>query len=301
MIKCANVLKEFEYAKIKSSINSSSSLNDDSNINKKLYMMEKYFYEKLNKLPENKKTEQIKSYMTYLKSKLEEYDNYIIDYLLDFFSKGVNININYDNLECIYYSSKNKKVCGKAIIPSPAFNLLFNSSKISFKIFDFEFEIDDLDNAKILFETLHTILEDKFKMAQLLIKPSLNQIKTNLKQKEIELNSKEVENSYLKKLQENNLNLNNAFFDSYEQNNQNANEKEREKDNLSLSKEKSRIDILNNTHNNNNDDIKIDNNIIYKNNTQDKNNNEIIQNIETEVQDNNKKDLLKNNLKEINN
>ena len=301
MIKCANVLKEFEYAKIKSSINSSSSLNDDSNINKKLYMMEKYFYEKLNKLPEDKKTEKIKSYMTYLKSKIEESDTYEIDYLLNIFSKGVSININYDNFECIYYSNKNNKVCGKAIIPSPSFNLWFNSSKISFKIFDFEFEIDDLDNAKILFETLNTILEDKLKMAQLLIKPSLFQIKKVLKQKEIELNSKEIENNNLEKLRKDNVNLNDAFINSDEVINQNSIKQEKEKDNQKISEDNSIIDILNNSHNNNINNISIDNKIPYENN-QDKNNNDKIQNIETEVQDNNEKELLLNNtLKEFNN
>jgi len=298
MIKCSNVLNEFENAKIKSSINDSSSLDDVSNINKKLYMMEKYFYKKLNKLPEDKKTEQIKRYMTYLKRKLEEYDTYKIDILLSIFSKGINININYDNLECIYYSNKNNEACGKAIIPSPAFNLLLNSSKISFKIFDFEFEINDLDNTKILIDTLSTILEDKLKMAQLLMKPSLIRIRNVLQRKEIE-------NNNLKKIHKNNLNLNNIFNNSDEGNNlnTNTNNQEKEKDYQIISNDKSGIDILNNTHNNNINinDIKIDNNIIYENNIQDKNNNEIIPKIETEIQENNEKSLLKNTIKEDNN
>ena len=223
MCKC--VLKEFEYsnkrAKIKSVKNDSSSLEDDLNANKQLYMMKKYFYQKLNKFPEKKKTEQIKNNITYLKSELEkeklnthESDNYEIIYLFIIFSNGINMNIDYDNLECIYYSNKNNKICWKAIMSSPTFNLMFNTSKINFKIFDFEFEIDDLDNTKLLFKTLHTILKDKFKMAQLLIESCLTQIKKELEQKENELSSKEIKNNNhnleknLQKLLKNSLNLN---------------------------------------------------------------------------------------------
>ena len=295
MIKCANVLKEFEYSKIKSIRNDLSSLDDDLDIDKKLYMMEKYFYEKLNKLPQNKKTEQIKSYMAYLKNKIEKTENYEIEYLLSIFSKGVKINIDYDNLECIYYSNKNNKVCGKAIMPSPIFNLFFNSSKISFKIFDFEFEIDDLDNAKLLFKTLNTILEDKFKMAQLLIKSSLSQIKKDLKKKENELNPKQIENNNhnlnIKKSPKKNLNLNEIFFNSDERN-LNIIKEESEKE--IIHKEKPVIDILNNTQNK-------DNNIIYENDNLDNNDNEIIAKIETKAQENNEKDLLENTLKENSN
>jgi hypothetical protein len=317
IIKCANVLKEFEFSnrrvKIKSVKNDSSSLEDDLDANKKLYMMKKYFYQKLNKLPEKKKTEQIKSYMTYLKSELEkvksnthESENYEINYLFSIFSKGVNMNIDYDNLECIYYSNKNNKICGKAIMPPPTFNLMFNTSKISFKIFDFEFEIDDLDNTKLLFKTLHTILEDKFKMAQLLIEPCLSQIKKELEQKENELNLKVIKNNNhnleknLQKLLKNNLNLNpnNVFINSDEENNQNKNNHDEEKDNQIIPKELSGTDILDNTHDNNNNS---NNNIIYDNITEDNNDNEIIQKIENEAQEINEKELLENNLKEANN
>ena len=317
IIKCANVLKEFEFSnrrvKIKSVKNDSSSLEDDLDANKKLYMMKKYFYQKLNKLPEKKKTEQIKSYMTYLKSELEkvksnthESENYEINYLFSIFSKGVNMNIDYDNLECIYYSNKNNKICGKAIMPPPTFNLMFNTSKISFKIFDFEFEIDDLDNTKLLFKTLHTILEDKFKMAQLLIEPCLSQIKKELEQKENELNLKVIKNNNhnleknLQKLLKNNFNLNpnNVFINSDEENNQNKNNHDEEKDNQIIPKELSGTDILDNTHDNNNNS---NNNIIYDNITEDNNDNEIIQKIENEEQEINEKELLENNLKEANN
>ena len=67
-------------------------------------------------------------------------------------------------------------------------------------------------------------------MAQLLIKPSLTQIKKDLKQKEIENN-----NSI--KLRKNNLNLNNAFINFEEGNNQNTNKEEMEKNNQKIYKE----------------------------------------------------------------
>ena len=310
---CSNVLKEFEYsnrkAKIKSIINDSSSLDGDLEANKKLYMMKKYFYHKLNKLPEKKKTEQIKSYMTYLKNELEKdksithkSENYEINYLFSIFSKGASISLDYDNLECILYNNKNNKICGKTIMPPPTFNLMFNSSKITLKIFDFEFEIEDLDYTKLLLKTLHTIMEDKFKMAQLLIEPCLTQMKKDLEQKEIELNSKEIKNNNhnlkknLQKLLKNNIKLNpkNGPCNSNEENNQTATKQDKEKDNQILSKEKSDSDILNN----NNDFNKDNNNIVYDNNTKDDNDNEIILKIEMEAQETNEKELLENTLKE---
>ena len=225
LLKCGNIINEYLYSnkkiKIKSIINNMSSSLNDITTKKKLYEMRKYFYENLIKIPEKNKTEQIKNYINYLKNEIEkdklylcESDNYEINFLFRIFSNGIEINIDYDNLECIYYNNKNNKICGKAIIPSPIFNLKANSSKISFKLFDFEFEIDDLDNTKLLLKTLHSVLEAKYKMAQLLIEPCMLKIKEDLEKKEMELiqeenneNIKNLENN-LKKLKENNLNLN---------------------------------------------------------------------------------------------
>ena len=145
--------------------------------------MQKYFFDKLNKLPEKKKTGQIKRYLAYLQTELDkgkllenELDNYELNYLFNIFSKGIDLSIDYDNLECIYYSKKNNKICGKAIMPSPMFNFKVNSKNISFKLYEFEFEVDDLDNTKLLFKTLHTILENRFKMTQLLIEPCISEM-----------------------------------------------------------------------------------------------------------------------------
>ena len=150
--------------------------------------MKKYFLEKLTKLPDQKKTKSVQNYIIYLQKELNkakpflnESESYQINYIFSIFSKGLNVNIDFDNLDCIYYSNKNNKICGKAIMPSPMFNFRVNPSNISFKLYDFEFEIEDLDNTKLLFKTLNTILEDKFKMAKLLIEPCMSQFKKQLK------------------------------------------------------------------------------------------------------------------------
>ena len=215
ILKCANIINDFRYsnkkAQIKSIINDINTEND-LNSKKNLLEMQKYFLDKLNKLPENKKTGQIKNYIKYLQTELEkgkmlsnELDNYELKYLFSLFAKGIDITIDYDNLECIYYSKKNNKICGKAIMPSPMFNFKVNLSNVSFKLYDFEFEIDDLDNTKLLFKTLHTILEDKFKMTQLLIEPCMSQLKKDLEKKENQItkNNNKLENNLNKLIKKN--------------------------------------------------------------------------------------------------
>ena len=214
ILKCSNIINDYIYsnkkAQIKSIINDIN-IESDSNCKKSLLEMQKYFFDKLNKLPEKKKTGQIKRYLAYLQTELDkgkllanEFDNYELNYLFNIFSKGIDLSIDYENLECIYYSKKNNKICGKAIMPSPMFNFKVNSKNISFKLYEFEFEVDDLDNTKLLFKTLHTILENRFKMTQLLIEPCMSQLKKELKQKESQIIAKEINksNNHL----ENNLN-----------------------------------------------------------------------------------------------
>ena len=221
ILKCSDIINDFKYSRKKTQIKSITNnllLENDLGTEKKLFEMKKIFLEKLNKLPENKKTKSIKNYIIYLQSELnkaksflQESESYEINYLFSIFSKGININIDYDNLECVYYNNKNNKICGKAIIPSPLFNFKVNPSSISFKLYDFEFEIDDLDNAKLLFKTLHTILKDKLKMTQLLIEPCMSQIKKEQEKKESELIHREVKktNKQLELKNKNNSNREN--------------------------------------------------------------------------------------------
>ena len=203
ILKCANILNDYRYSnrKIKIiSIKNDASSENYSSTEYKLLEMRKYFLEQLNKLPDKKKSGQINSYITYLQNEINnkkisfESDNFELNYLFSIFSKGVDIVIDYENLECIYYSNKNNSICGKAIMPSPMLNFKVNSSNIRFKLYDFEFEIDNLDNAKLLFKALHTILEDKFKMAQLLIEPCMSKIK-----KEIEMGESRMKKGIIKK------------------------------------------------------------------------------------------------------
>ena len=220
ILKCSNILNDYRYSNNKAQIKFITNnllLENDLDMGKKLFEMKKYFFEKLNKLPENKKTKSIQNYIIYLQNELNkakpflnESESYQINYIFSIFSKGLNVNIDFDNLECIYYSNKNNKICGKAIMPSPMFNFKVNPSNISFKLYDFEFEIEDLDNTKLLFKTLHTILEDKFKMAKLLIEPCMSQIKKELQKKQNESTSRGVNNG---KHIENNLNkfIKNSF------------------------------------------------------------------------------------------
>ena len=143
-----------------------------------------------------KKNEQIKKYIEYLKEEIqrvekimEDDNNFEINYLFSLFSKGFEIYFNYENFECVYYNNEKGKntILGKAIIPEIDFNCKLTSSLIYVKLFDFEFEINDLGNTKNLLNTLMKIMEDKLKTTKIFIEPCLIQMKA-----EMENNNKNI-------------------------------------------------------------------------------------------------------------
>ena len=137
------------------------------------------------------------NYINYLKNEIEkgkliyQSDSSELNYIFSYFSKGIEINFDFDNLEVVYYSHKNNKYCGKAIIPSPQFNFKINHSNISFKLYDFELDFNDLENANILFKTLHDICEDKLKYTKILIEPCMQKIKLDMEIQEKEEKEKD--------------------------------------------------------------------------------------------------------------
>ena len=92
------------------------SIEKDENsilIQKQLLNMKIYIYNFIKKLPENKKNEQIKEYYKYLEKEIElgkklgvDSDSFEINYLFNFFPKGIEIICDYDMLEIVYYNSK---------------------------------------------------------------------------------------------------------------------------------------------------------------------------------------------------
>ena len=71
-------------------------------LQKQLYTMKKYIYEYLINLSNEKKNEQIKKYIEYLKEEIqrvekimEDDNNFEINYLFSLFSKGFEIYFNY--------------------------------------------------------------------------------------------------------------------------------------------------------------------------------------------------------------
>ena len=165
-------------------------------LQKQLYTMKKYIYEYLINLSNEKKNEQIKKYIEYLKEEIqrvekimEDDNNFEINYLFSLFSKGFEIYFNYENFECVYYNNEKGKntILGKAIIPEIDFNCKLTSSLIYVKLFDFEFEINDLGNTKNLLNTLMKIMEDKLKTTKIFIEPCLIQMKA-----EMENNNKNI-------------------------------------------------------------------------------------------------------------
>ena len=204
------------------------SIEKDENsilIQKQLLNMKLYIFSFIQQLPENKKNEQIKEYSKYLEKEIElgkkigiDSDCYEINYLFNFFPKGIEIICDYDVLEMVYYNSKkNNKISGKALLSSPEFCFKLDRDKIAIKFFEFEFEIEDLEDIKLILSEIWKIIQEKLKVAKLFIEPCLSQAKIDLeaKQKEKE-KDKERENTKKKekkyslieniKLKNNNIN-----------------------------------------------------------------------------------------------
>ncbi len=133
----------------------------------------------------------MKEYFKFLEKEIEmgkklgvDSDSYEINYLFNMFPKGIEITCDYDIFECVYYNSKkNNKISGKALLPSPEFCFKLDPDKIGIKFFDFEFEIEDLEDIKHIMSQIWKIIQDKIKVAQLFIEPCLAQVRHDLEKK----------------------------------------------------------------------------------------------------------------------
>jgi hypothetical protein len=160
-------------------------------VNKELLKMKKYIYNYILNLPEEKKNIQIKEYINFLKKEIEhgikmgiESDIYEINYLFNFFPKGIEISFDYDALELIYYNSKkNNKISGKALIPSPELYFKLDFDKIDLKLFEFEIELEDLEDIKYILLKIRKTIQDKIKICKLFIEPCIKDIRFNMEQK----------------------------------------------------------------------------------------------------------------------
>jgi hypothetical protein len=69
-------------------------------------------------------------------------------------------------------------------LPSPEFCFKLDPDKIGIKFFDFEFEIEDLDDLKHIMTQVWKIIQDKIKVAKLFIEPCLAQARIDLEKKQ---------------------------------------------------------------------------------------------------------------------
>ena len=204
-----NILSEYKKVLNQPIIHSLQIIDNGIKMQKELYKLKKYIYNYIKKIPDKKNTEQIDEYKKYLKKELDkaillgvETDNFDINYLMSFFPKGFDINFDYDSIECVYYGNE-KKVCGKGIIPPSEFQFRIDENMMKVKFFDFEFEINDLTNAKFLMSKIMKILEEKLNMTKLFIEPCISQLredlnKTNRKnEKKNNEKNKQLENMFL--------------------------------------------------------------------------------------------------------
>jgi hypothetical protein len=200
---CLGVISDYQTILNQPIIKSIQKYENGIMMQKQLFNMKKYIFNFVRNLPENKKNEHIKKYLKFLEKEIEigkkygiDSDSYEINYLFNFFPKGIEIICDYDTFECVYYNSKkNNKISGKAILPSPEFCFKLDPDKIGIKFFDFEFEIEDLDDFKNIMTQVWKIIQDKIKVAKLFIEPCLVQARIDMEKKQ----KKQQENENEKK------------------------------------------------------------------------------------------------------
>ena len=192
---CLSIISEFQSKLNKPQIKvKTNKLGQGLKMQKQLLNMKKYIYNYLIKLQESQKTEQIREYIAYLDKEINisrsltgNNENFEINYLFSMFSKGIELDFDYENFECVYYkkgiNDNSHKVLGKALVPQIGLNLSLTLSRIFIKFFDFEFEINDLENSKNLMTTLLKILEEKLKTTTIFIEPCLKELRSEMDKK----------------------------------------------------------------------------------------------------------------------
>ena len=119
---CLNIFSDYKDILKQPIIKSIKKLENSIIIQKELLKMKKYIYKYITNLPEEKKNLQIKEYLKFLEKEIEqgvkmgiESDIYEINYLFNFFPKGIEFSFDYEIFELIYYNSKkNNKISGRA-------------------------------------------------------------------------------------------------------------------------------------------------------------------------------------------
>ena len=213
---CLSVISDYRTILNQPIIKSIQKFENGIMIQKQLLNMKKYIHNYILKLPDNKKSEQIKEYLKYLEKEIDlgkklgiDSDSYEINYLFNFFPKGIEIICDYDMFECVYYNSKkNNKISGKALLPPPEFCFKLDPDKIGIKFFDFEFEIEDLEDVKHILSQIWKLIQEKLKVAKLFIEPCLAQARIDLETREKKENEKNKNQENKNKLIENNKNKN---------------------------------------------------------------------------------------------
>ena len=218
---CLSVLSDYQTLLNQPIIKSIQKYENGIIIEKQLLNMKKYIHNYIKKLPDNKKNKQINEYLKFLEKEIDlgkklgiDSDSYEINYLFNFFPKGIEIIFDYEVFESVYYNSKkNNKISGKALLPSPEFCFKLDPYKIGVKFFDFEIEIEDIEDMKQILSQIWKIIQDKLKIAKLFIEPCLAQARLDLEKNEKEKeNKKNIDNKY--PLVENIKNKNNININS---------------------------------------------------------------------------------------
>ena len=219
---CLNVMSDYNTILNQPIIKSIEKYENGIVIQKQLLNMKKYICAYIESLPDNKKNEQIQEYLKFLKKEIDnakklgiDSDSFEINYLFNIFPKGIDIFCDYDMFECVYYNSKkNNKISGKALLPPPEFSFKLDPEKIAIKFFDFEFDIEDLDDIKHIMSQIWKIIQDKIKVAKLFIEPCLSQARIDFENGQKEKDKEKEKEKEKEKKNKKNYESKNHLFEN---------------------------------------------------------------------------------------
>ena len=154
---------------------------------KQLLNMKEYILNHIEKMPGHLITYQMREYMEYLRSDImaaklleSQAEGYEINYFFSLLPKGIEIFVDYENFECVYYDG-DKRISGKAQVPPLGLLLKLSNEKICLRFFDCVFELENIRSMKKIMQHIMKIAEEKLKSIQaIFIEPCLVELKAEM-------------------------------------------------------------------------------------------------------------------------
>ena len=134
----------------------------------------------------NQPNNEIFDYITYLKKSIENYDrnlfekgNFEINYLFHLLSKkNIELNLKHLDINIYFYSTDLKTTIGNIKLPNMnlIFSFNYNLQKFYIKFLDFELNLSESDESRLILNNIVKLSEEKIKLNFVIIQPVIQKI-----------------------------------------------------------------------------------------------------------------------------